>query len=33
MASKQERLLLLRHLFLTETDENHYITMEESPEG
>lgn len=29
MASKSERLLLLRHLFLTETDENHYITMEE----
>ena len=29
MASKQERLLYLRRLFLTETDENHYITMEE----
>lgn len=29
MASKQERLLNLRRLFLTETDENHYITMEE----
>ena len=29
MASKSERLLLLQHLFLTETDENHYITMEE----
>ena len=29
MASKQERLLQLRCLFLTETDENHYITMEE----
>ena len=29
MASKQERLLSLRRLFLQETDENHYITMEE----
>lgn len=29
MATKQERLLFLRHLFLSETDENHYITMEE----
>lgn len=29
MASKQERLLNLRRLFLQETDENHYITMEE----
>ena len=29
MASKQERLLYLRRLFLTETDENHFITMEE----
>lgn len=29
MASKQERLLLLRRLFLEETDENHYIKMED----
>ena len=29
MANKQERLLRLRSLFLTETDENHYIKMEE----
>ena len=29
MANKKERLLFLRELLLAETDENHYITMEE----
>ena len=29
MASRQERLLRLREMFLQETDENHYMTIEE----
>ena len=29
MVNKKERLLFLRELLLAETDENHYITMEE----